>query len=257
MKGLFSHRMVFFFCRCLLFPAAPPSGQTDRRLFCSGLLDRAQTDSSVLMCNLLLFSSCLISVHTVTSTMLQLIGTRQEAVGCWQPWAAVSSSRFFFFFVKASYSGGRLAPKWHFCGSLSSWKLFFQRGSWLLFFYSPCQSQQSVKKLSHMMLRPSHILSSPDSSLSLLQDTCLCGFTAHFLFSSLSVVCILQPRPITACLYQSVLLEWSSQELKHTLTDCTGRLYDRLYVRCLHVCCWDVWRVLVGGTTGGEMTVNQ
>lgn len=57
---------VFLFCRCLLFPAAPPSGRTDRHLLCSGLLDRAQTDSSVLMCNLLLFSSCLISVHTHT-----------------------------------------------------------------------------------------------------------------------------------------------------------------------------------------------
>lgn len=39
--------------------------------------------------------------------------------------------------------------------------------------------------------------------------------TFSFLLS-LSVVCILQPRPITACLYQSVLLEWSSQQLKHT-----------------------------------------
>lgn len=80
--------------------------------------------------------------------------------------------------------------------------------------------------------------------------------TFSFLLS-LSVVCILQPRPITACLYQSVLLEWSSQQLKHTRSWLYGMFYDRLCERCLHVCCWDVWRVLVGGTTGGEMTVNQ
>lgn len=252
-----------FFCSADVFcflPRLPQDGQTDISSVRDSWTERRRT--RVFWCAICCYSPPV--WFQFTHTHVHNAPANWYKPGSSRMLAAVSSSVFIQLFflskrtVKASYSGGRLAPKWHFCGSLSSWKLFFQRRSWLLFFYSPCQSQQSVKKLSHMMLRPSHILSSPDSSLSLLQDTCLCGFTAHFLFSSLSLLsvsCSLVQllRVFTSLCYWSGALS-SSNTPRSWLY---GMFYDRLCVRCLHVCCWDVWRVLVGGTTGGEMTVNQ
>lgn len=193
MKGPFSHRV--FFCSADVFcflPRLPQDGQTDISSVRDSWTERRRT--RVFWCAICCYSPPV--WFQFTHTHVHNAPANWYKPGSSRMLAAVSSSVFIQLFflskrtVKASYSGGRLAPKWHFCGSLSSWKLFFQRRSWLLFFYSPCQSQQSVKKLSHMMLRPSHILSSPDSSLSLLQDTCLCGFTAHFLFSSLSLLSV-------------------------------------------------------------------
>lgn len=82
-----------------------------------------------------------------------------------------------------------------------------------------------------------------------------CTFSFLLSLSLLSVSCSLVQllRVFTSLCYWSGALS-SSNTPRSWLY---GMFYDRLCVRCLHVCCWDVWRVLVGGTTGGEMTVNQ
>lgn len=77
-----------------------------------------------------------------------------------------------------------------------------------------------------------------------------------FPFSSslLSVFCSLVQllRVFTTLCYSSGFSR-ALRAQTHPDPDCTVCFYDRLYVWCLHVCCWDVWRVLVGGRTGGEM----
>lgn len=80
-KGLFSHNM-FLFCGCILcflFIVAGCSLRMDRLTSSRFRMAGSSARLNVLMCNLPLFYSCLISAHRHTSTMLQLIATSQQA----------------------------------------------------------------------------------------------------------------------------------------------------------------------------------
>lgn len=174
---LITPSLFFLSCRCLLrFLFTGQDGRTDGLASSPG--SSADGPKMFLMCNLPLFCSCLIPVHRQASTMLQLIATSQQVVVRWQLCAAVSSSRFFPIFL-GSYSTRMhlFTPPCCFHttvtkkkASVSSWKLFFFPPRWSNY-SSSSRSQQSVKKLSHMILRPTHT-SSPAAFLIFTTNVC-------------------------------------------------------------------------------------
>ena len=145
MKAPFSHHMFFcflffvlqmssVFCRSSLRTDRP----TDIFSVRDSWIECRRTDSE---CFDVQFAVILLLSDFSSHTHVHNAPANWYKPGSSRMLAAVSSSIFIqvFFFskhstVKASYSGGRLATKWHFCGSLFSWKLFFRRRSVLLFF---------------------------------------------------------------------------------------------------------------------------
>lgn len=90
-----------------------------------------------------------------------------------------------------------------------------------------------MKKLSHMMLRPSHTLSSSDSSLILLRDAFLCRLAAHFP--------VLLDFPISATLLSYDAFKY----LLHVCTVCVlqnvcDKLCVMLFVLQLEVWCREI-----------------